>query len=312
MRRVIGLILIGLGTCSVAFAALLSLYIAPTLIAAPATPGEITTLRAGNATYFDAKKGQTTTGATVTATNTVKGDKKAATDTIAVYDSFTAVEDVAARYGIDYTTQRVAFDRHSSQQISCCKAGVDGDTTIKPAGIGIVWPIGVDKKTYQVFDASTKQAWPATFAGTDKVHGLTAYKFVQHIPDTKVGTEPSVPGNLLGLPKKSGIVTADRYYKADVTFWIDPQTGTLVNQEQQVHSELRTTSGGMLVAADLDLKMVDASQKHLVSTATSSGQQIMLLRTAGPLFAGGLGLIFVVLGVVAVGRRPSGQRRITA
>ncbi|MCW2939423.1 MAG: hypothetical protein JWN00_2408, partial [Actinomycetia bacterium] len=33
MRRVIGLILIGLGTCSVAFAALLSLYIAPTLIA---------------------------------------------------------------------------------------------------------------------------------------------------------------------------------------------------------------------------------------------------------------------------------------
>jgi hypothetical protein len=86
----------------------------------------------------------------------------------------------------------------------------------------------------------------------------------------------------------------------------------VINQEQQVHSELRTTSGGMLVVADFDLKMVDASQKHFVSTATSSGQQIMLLRTVGPLFAGGLGLLFVVLGVVAVGRRPSGQRRIAA
>jgi hypothetical protein len=309
VRRVIGVILIGLGVFSVSLATLLSLYVAPKLIAAPVDTYEKTTMQGGNGTYFDVGTFQTRTGATITATNTVRGDVKASSDKISVYDSYTMVEDLAAGKKLQFGTDRIAFDRRTSQQVHCCNASIGGDTSVRPTGIGIVWPIGVSKKTYQVYDTSTKQAWPARYEGTDTVHGMTAYRFVQHIPDTKVGDQGLVPGDMLGLPKGSPNVDAGNYYQSDVTFWIDPRTGSPVNQEQQVHSELRTADGkGKLVTADFDLKMVDANQRHLVDGANANALQMMLLRIVGPLTAGTLGLILVAVGAFLTVRRSVGRR----
>jgi hypothetical protein len=305
VRRFIGASLIGLGAFLLATGLLVRFYVAPALIGAPTDLYQVTRLRADDASYFDAGKATPRTGATIVATNTVRGDTRAGHDGIAVWDSTTVVQDVGRGTTIELQKQRYAFDRRTGELRNCCGAAIDGDESVRQSGIGLFWPVQARKKGLELFDTSTLRAWPVGFDGEERVNGVLTYRFVERVPETKVAGElPDVPPELLGLPKGGAAVPVDRYYQAEATYWVDPRTGAPINQQQRVLSTLRPKEGpGRLVVADFTLKMTPESQRALLARSSDGAGKIHLLKTVVPLCCAGAGVLLIAAGLLLAARR---------
>jgi hypothetical protein len=171
----------------------------------------------------------------------------------------------------------------------------------------------VAKKSYQLFDAQTGRTWEIRYDGEETVRGVRTYRFLQHIPATKVtGKALSVPGDLLGRSAKSGSVAVDRYYQADITYWIDPRTGAPLNSQQKELSTLQAQKGpGRLVVADMDLQMTDASQRGLLAKSEDAADAIRAVRILAPLGCLFAGLVSVSAGL-GFARRSRREPRHTA
>ncbi|HEX6467798.1 MAG TPA: DUF3068 domain-containing protein [Streptosporangiaceae bacterium] len=313
MQRTIGMLLIGVGTFFVTLSPLVRFYAANHLLALPIDTYDRTRLQAANGTYFDAGNLTLRQGVTIVATNTVRGDVRAGTDKVAVWDSFTSISDATTGTPIDFRQFRQPLDRHSSEIVSCCGAAVGNDTSVKQTGLGTVWPVAhVEKKSYLYFDVATKRALPMNFDGIDRVQGLRTYRFVQHVPDTKIVEVHGVPGTVLGLGKNSGAVDTDRYYQETKTVWVDPRTGAVVNQEENVRSTLRTKDGvERLTVAAFDLKMVPDDQKRLVKLSDDNARTVTLVKTIIPVATLLFGAVLLVVGIfvsLAGGRGGRGTR----
>jgi hypothetical protein len=306
-------VLAGLGAFLVVFGLLLRFYAAPRLITAPADFYAVISLADPHASYFDQGTLTATRNATLTFTNTIRGDPAASTGTVAIWDSYTVLADPKRKIQLQATFQRSAFDRRTGELANCCGASVNDDTQVRQDGIGVVfWPIGTRETTYQVYDTNTERAWPARYSGTAVVQGLSTYVFTQRIPATVVQQLPGVPTALLGLPGPARNVVADRTFQADNTFWVDPRTGVPVDAEERILSVLHAPNGrGQLTVAGADLKMTPASQRWLADRSRHSAASIEALRRAGPLggIAGGLSLLLA--GTVPARLRHPARRRAT-
>lgn len=301
MRRSIGLILIGLGAFFITLSPLVRFYAAGQLITAPTDVYSKNTLRAENATYFDASSLQQRQGVTVSATDTTRGNVSASNDEEAVYDKFTAISDETNGTPIQYQQRQIIFDRHTTA-LKSVKSGNDAQPKKLSGGIGVVWPFGLQKKDYQYFDGTSGQLRPVKFDGVERVKNVEAYRFVQTIEPTPVqtpGAEPGkpleLPAEMLGLPKKEGAVPVQAFHQATITLWVEPVTGSPVRQNQKVRQTLRTQDGtGQLVIADFDLRMVDSDVSKLVRLAQENQSRIVMIKSVLPpaaLIVGALSLI---------------------
>lgn len=298
-----------LGAFLVTSGLLLRCYAAPRLIAAPANLYQTEILRAPGASYFDQASLTTRHNVTLTYTLTTRGDPPASTGSTAVWDSYAALTDVKHGVLVNSVYWRAVFNRRTGQLRSCCGASVNDDTRVRQRGIGLFWPIGTRKATYQVFDVNAESAWPASYRGTARIEGITTYRFVQHIPQVQVAQIAGVPSSLLGLRGKARNVLAGRYYQADNTFWVDPRTGVLIDTEQRIRSVLHGPGGqGQLVVAAADLSMSESSRHQLAALASKNATSIVMLRVTGPLGGIVLGLVLILAGTVPF-RRSRGDGR---
>ncbi|MFA1537327.1 DUF3068 domain-containing protein [Actinomadura monticuli] len=311
MRRIIGASLIGLGAFLVAAGVLVRFYVAPALIGAPTDVYQVTRLKAENASYFDAAAAAPRTGATIVATNTVRGDPGSTHDGVAVWDTTTVVQDVGRGTTIEIQKQRYAFDRRTGELQNCCGAAIGGDTVVRQSGVGLFWPLEVRKRGVELFDPATRRTWPVAFDGRERVGGVLTYRFVERVPETKVAGElPAVPGELLGRGKGGAAVPVDRYYQAEAVYWVDPRTGAPIDQRQHVLSTLRPKEGpGRLVVADLTLTMTPESQRALRAKSDDGASKIGLLEDGVPLVCAGAGLLLAVAGLALLARRGRPARR---
>jgi hypothetical protein len=305
-------VLAGLGMFLLTTALLLRFYAAPRLVLAPASIYQNDTLVARDASYFDQGTLTSRRHVTLTYSVTVRGDAAAATPAIAVWDSYTVLADRQRHAVVISTYQRAAFNRHTAQLSTCCGASLDDDTRARQSGIGLDWPIGLHRATYRVFDTNTARPWPATYAGQVKDHGVMTYRFVQHIPVTAVQQMPGIPAALLGLPRSQGSVAATRYFQADVTYWVEPRTGVLIDQAERGRSVLRGPGGrGELDVADFNLRMTAASRSQLAAFSDKNAAAISAITVTGPLGLGVPGLLLILAGPVPLTftrRRPRGPR----
>ena len=299
-------VLAGLGAFLMTFGLLLRFYAAPRLIAAPAGIYRTVTLADPHASYFDENTLTTRHSVTLTFDETIRGDATASTGTIAVWDLFTVLEDPERNVQLNVAFQRSAFNRRTGELTNCCGASANDDTQVRQDGIGAVkWPITTQKTTYQVYDLTTRRAWPAVYSGTARVQGLLTYRFAQRIPPTVVQQLPGVPTSLLGLPGASHNVVANRTFQASNTFWVDPLTGVPVDTEERILSVLHGPGGqGRLMVANADLKMTPASQHSLAALARQNAVAITTLRQTGPLGGLLLGFLLVLAGTVPLPRPP--------
>ena len=302
MRRRVGLVLAGLGTCLIVFAVLMPTWVSSRVLKFPLNEYATATLTASNASYFSPTKLTELTGVNMEATYTIKGNAAAGSSSTAVWNQFISVYDQTNKLPFQTMTRTMAFDRRTAQLINCCGSNVNGDSSVEQSGIvGYVFPIGTQQQTYNVFDTSLNKPMPFDFAGTNTVNGIQAYRFTEVVSPTQNGTQV-VPGSLVNMTQAS--VVLPQYYEMRLTYWIDPDTGALLNATQHETLTLRNPQGvPALLLFDANLAMTPASVNGLVALDNSQRSKMTLVTTILPLVTGIVGVILLIVGIL-LARRP--------
>ncbi len=288
-------VLAGVGAFLLVAGVLLRFYAAPQLIAAPTSVYEQDVLVSPQASYFDEGALVTRHNVRLTYTLTIRGDQRASNDTTGLWDTFASLADPRRHNVVNTVSQRYAFNRRTGQLSNCCGASINDSTQIRQSGIGLFWPIGTKKQTYQVFDNNSMKAWAAHYVGEVKDTGVQTYEFTQSVPATKVDVMTGVPTSLLGISGPSKNVVANRYWEATNTFWVDPRTGVVVDEEVKGQSYLQDVDGqGKLSAVSLDLRMDQASRQSLAKQANKNAANITTISVLGPVALVVLGLILLL------------------
>ena len=306
MRGVIGVILAGLGAFLIVVAILLPTWVTGQVVKFPLNEYETATLEASNASYFSASSLSEKTGVTIEATYTIKGDASKGSSSTAVWNEFSYVYDETNHQAVQEMTRTFAFDRRTAQLVDCCGANVNGNASIRQTGLsGAVFPFGTQKQTYQVFNTTLNRPMPFTYAGTTTVGGIQAYEFVEHVPSTKFATQ-QLPGALLG--SKTAVIRAPLFDQEHLIYYVDPETGALlnVNEQQTVTLHNAATGATALVLYDADLTATPASLSQIVALDSSGRNEITLVETTLPLVFGIAGGVALVAGLILGfrGRKP--------
>jgi hypothetical protein len=302
MRRQVGVTLTGLGAFLLVLALMSHFFLPGQLIKFPLDEYSVSRLTGANVSYFSAATGQEVNGASVRAVATTQGDVSAGTSSTAVWNNVTGVFDTTTSSNpgtaISYSTERFAFDRRTGLLVNCCGAEV-GTSRPHFSGQGYVWPIGTQKKTYQIFDTTLLRPEPVQYTGTTTVDGMSVYVFVEHIDSQKFGSV-TLPGSLVNIDQTT--VNLPEYLTATNTYYVDPGTGSPVKVVQDQSETLQNPSTGAtaLTLYSGTLTSTPQSIQSAVNTASSSDTEISAVQTIGPLVAGLVAIVLLVVGILLI------------
>ncbi|WP_406077983.1 DUF3068 domain-containing protein [Micromonospora sp. NBC_00858] len=296
MRPTSGAILVAAGAFLIVGAVATPLIVAPALVKVPLDQSSVTVSEARNATVLDFSTLSERSGANLTAHRAVRGDVEDGNADRAVFNVGVRVIDDAGKE-ITVSTDRVALDRRTAEAVACCAEDING-APFKHEGLTYTFPFGTEKKTYQYFDNTARKAYPAKYVSTEKLQGLTVYKFEMTVEPVQI-SEIQVPGNLLGSTEPT--VSAGRFYANTRTLWVEPDSGVIVKGQEKQLQTLRDGAGAdKIKIIDADLAFTEDTQKQQAKAAKDARDQINLLTTVVPILLGLLGLALVLLGLFIV------------
>lgn len=309
MRRFFGPVLLGLGGFLVVGALLMRFYAYPTLAVAPIDPDSVTQLSAQDVVLFDSNPEVLDTITTdLDIVSRTVGDVEAteeAPEGTRVWVSTTSVRDgegvVRSRSAeVIPMDARTAVAGNFGESWQETVEGERDDVT--RSGHVLKFPFNTQKKEYEYWDSTARQAFTAEYAGTEDRDGLTTYVFEQEIPDTVVGTR-EVPGAILGLEDEPS-VEAKVHYENSRTLWIEPVTGALVDRIDDQRQWL-AYDGAELTVQDGTIAFTEEQVATLVAEYKSTAPLLAGLRGTYPLIAGLLGLLALVAGAALMLRSRS-------
>jgi hypothetical protein len=302
MRRVLGVAFTGLGAFFLVLALLSRFYLPGQVVKFPLNEYTITRLTGTHVTYLNAQTGQEATASGVRAVSTTQGDVSAGSSSVAVWNDVIGIFDLtnggSPGQPISYSTERFAFNRRTGELVNCCGAEI-GTKRPKMSGLGYVWPIGVQKKTYQIFDTTLLKPEPVRYTGTATIDGRKMYVFVEHVTDQKFGSI-TVPGNLVNMPEST--VTLPEVLTATDTYYVDPGVGSPVKEIEHQDEALQdpATGAAALTLFNGTLTTTPQSISSAVHTAKGYDNELFWLQDGGPLIGLILGIILVAVGVLLV------------
>jgi hypothetical protein len=300
MRRPVGVTLTGLGAFLLVLALMSYFFLPGQLIKFPLNEYSVSWLIGSDMTYFSPSSYSEVNGATIRVIATTQGNVVAGTSSTAIWTTQTGIFDIThggnPGIPIQYPTETFAFNRRTGVLDNCCGAEVG---TVRPhfSGQGYVWPIGVQKKTYQIFDTTLLKPEPAQYTGTATVDGLNAYVFVEHVNNQQYGTV-TVPGSLVGMSPSN--VTLPEMLTETNTYYVDPGTGSPVKEIEDQSETLEDPSTGSAVLTLFagTLTSTPRTVQADVNTASSADTEIAIVQSIGPLVAGLVAIVLLVLGVL--------------
>jgi hypothetical protein len=324
MRRIVGLVLVGIGVMLIALAVALPTYVYPRIAKVPDNPDQkivaegtgITALvpslvvKGGNGLLTDQKAVVTRRVVGVEPPNGQEVPEGQAFYRLA----FDARVENPELQGNDNLMQAyvegVSFDGKTGQATNCCGDFLATDAEkpegdpIKHSGISFKFPFNVQRNTdYQWWDANIRAAMPARYDGTEKIMGLQTYRFVQTINDEVIAQQSS-PGAFFGSDEQT--VTADRVYATVRTLWVEPYSGALIKGAEQVNQRL-VYNGKEVPVFRGSLAFNDATVKDNVDEYKSAASGLKFVTRTGPIGGWVLGPILVLVGLtmIALSRRES-------
>ena len=283
MRRTLGQVLIGTFGFLAMSALLLYVYVPGQVKKTPVNVDTYTYLT-GTAAYLSEASGP------VKALSHTVGDAKQSTGGVVVFQSFTCLmrdpngtapnctrngDATAGSLLINASDETFATNRRTAMAVP--------GTGILPAGgpsySGLInkWPFDAQRTAYPYWDGVLGKAVTAAYAGEETIDGLATYKY--HV---LVSNQPAeVASGIQGT------------YSDDKTIWIDPVTGSIINQQEH---QLRTLDTGDN-ALNLTLAFTDKTVAKNVADTKDKVGQLSLLSTA-PNVLVVLSLIALVAGVL--------------
>ncbi|MDJ0347199.1 DUF3068 domain-containing protein [Streptomyces sp. H10-C2] len=293
-RRIVAVLIVGLGVFLLVLAPMLRWFVLPRVQVAPYDM-DFTDVSSGPGSYLDPTTGKVTTD-TLTVTRHLLGDAeagrqagKAVWDVSTRLDTSRTVHLADARQALNLSTHRWVFDRHTTASSDCC----GGDTAIG-AEAYLKYPFNTGRRAYLVWDATAGKSFPAEFTGTRRLYGQTFNEYTLKVdPPVRVGTM-RVPPSVVGLPAGKDLVTVEEYYSnpASVNL-VDSRTGAPVAGSSHQIITLRLPGSDKVAATVLDVQLHSTPQteKALVDKFRTKHDGLAML--AGPLPVGTL-----VLGVL--------------
>lgn len=310
MRRVVWSVLTGLGAFFIVLAIMSRFFVPGPAIKFPLNEYTKSTLVATGASYFSPRFVQEESGVTLQVTNTVKGNvaqaKQIGSTNTAVWQSFTAIEDLTNHTPVSIPAQgnTLAFDRKTGVLVPWSGNMVDGKH-VAVSGQGTLFPLGTKKQNYQVFDTTLTKPVTFRYQGTATTDGVPTYAFVADIPPTLIGTQ-TLPGSLVGMTPAE--VKLPEFYSAKETFYVDPVTGVPLSVDEAVMQTLQDNTGTTrLVLIDAHFKSTSASVASGVKTDNKGRTEISLLTVIIPIVFALLGIILVVVGLLLSRTRPEDE-----
>lgn len=331
MKRVVGSVLFGAGLFLVVVAVALAFVVTPRVSKMPLDLEPPDTVLSGpNATFVQAKR----TGenleigvqrADLTAINGIKPDVEEAaklTDDLAdktvVWTVYQAIKRSDNDELISASQSRIAMDRESGAAVDWNgQCYTDGDDEpCEPGSISYdgqlyAFPFGTEKKTYEYFDSTLKRPLPIQYQATEKVEGLTVYKFVQEVPEQTVDMDAELVDGLLGVFAPNANDGEVRY-RTTRTLWVEPVTGSIVDYQDAQHRELVADTGERTVLIDAVFRYTPETREAIVDRAGDGRTMLLALGRYVPIGLAALGLILLVLGYLVARSRPAPARQPVA
>jgi hypothetical protein len=314
LRRMAGPALVGAGIFLIVLAVLLPTVVYPRLAVLPLDPRSAQTARGAGFTVFLPRSVEDGglrlyRNVGVTSKVWVEEDRSSGArppDSPNVnwrVATTTSVDDVGL---LQVTVEGVSLDRHTARATNCCRDYLiteDHDlvgTPIEHKGYVFMFPFDVQKRSYPLWDANIMNTADATYAGEEKRRGLDVYRFEQTVPDQKTGTQ-ELPGEVLGLPDAT--VVADAMYRTKRTYWIEPNSGAIVDYTESMDRRF-VYQGRVLPVIQGTLRLQQGSGDdatfELIKTAAVG---LPLVKRTLPTVFVPLGLLCLVAGTLLVVRR---------
>ncbi|WP_104523967.1 DUF3068 domain-containing protein [Blastococcus atacamensis] len=302
-RRAIGLGLVGLGAFAIVAALLVRLVLVDTLVRLPLDQTASPTAKGTDVDYLDLGQMRQLRGLEADVQQRVQGDpdSKDAGDDVAVWNFGSTMTDPDGKL-LNASTYRVCIDRREAVAVECDADHVDYDRERSIEGLTLTFPFGTEKRNYDVFNATTGQAFPARFEGVEELEGLEVYKFVQTVPETVI-RETSVPGGLVGSDE--GTVQAEVVYSNERTMYIEPTSGVQVTASEEPRTVLRGPDGtiGATVLGG-SFSGTDETIAAGVERAEDTAGKINLIKNVVPLVLLLVGLLALAGGLYLALRGP--------
>lgn len=297
-------IVIGLGAFFLTMSLLLKFYAYDKLAVVPLDQNTQQELVDTSATFFDADAVKPGAG-TMTTKARVIGDKalseKIQDETgkdAAYFKKGQVTDNNGEAPPMDALQQEFVIDRYTGLPIHCnaCPEKQNGEP-IRFEGQLIKFPFQTQKQTYKYWDATAKKPMDMKFVGTADIKGLKTYKFEGTQAPVKF-REQEVPRGLFGLDD-TGPVKADRIYENKRTMWIEPETGVIINIQEQQHQVLKINESGAkeVNAVTTTSKFNEATLKKNVDDYKSKASLLKILRIWAPLALGILGVLLLLGGL---------------
>jgi hypothetical protein len=318
-RRIIGLVLIGFGVFAVTFGLMLRFYAYPQLAKLPLNPnqGAVDTGKASDLLMVLDGGADIRVHHDVPMTTTVHiegnllaPDAKPDGDITVWHENGRTTDDQG--HVISAYNRQMCINRSTgAEAVGCANGeqyvsnnqdahGRDIVTPLTPQGQLYTFPFNTQKHSYQTFDVTLGGPAQADYVGDDTINGLSVYKFVAVVPQSRLSSQ-QVPGSLVGLPQQSS-VAVDIYYSNVRTLWVEPLTGTPVQDQEQGHQEMRVVNADVppTVVYNATLRLTPASVQSNVDAASRGVAGLTLLSWTAPVALGVAGIVIVVAGVLVM------------
>lgn len=296
MRKTLGSLLVLVGVFGLVAAGLFRFY-APSRAERTPLNLDIIQVATGPAKLLDAATGKVE-DLTLNATRRVRTDSAASNSKVTVIQETLCIvknignppecvdaQDPQHRL-VSFTTDRVAADRKTAESNNDAKyaTNIDGDTKAQHIGVTYKWPFHAKKTTYKFFDPISRQAPDARFIGTDKIKGMTMYKYEAVIDNIDLPVGPGIPGT----------------YSDTRTVWVEPLTGVIV---KGVEVQKRNLADGS-PALDTTLTFNQAAIDFQGKQASDGRARIRMLTVILPLVCLVVGLAALVGAYLLLRRAP--------
>ncbi len=286
MRKWSSAVLVLIGVFALVTAGLLRFY-APSHAEKTPLNLDIKQVATGPAKILNNKTGKID-DVTLNATRRVRTDSAASNGTVTVVQESLCIviatdnvpecvdaQDPQGRL-VSFTTDRSANDRRSAESVNDPKyaENINGDTNAKHVGLTYKWPFHAKKQTYKFFDPVSQQAPDAKFIGTEKLAGLTLYKYQADIVHISLPVGPGIPG----------------FYSDSRIVSVDPVTGAIV---KGIEHQTRYLADGTTKALDTTLTFDQDAINYQAKQAKDGRNKITLLTVILP-------IVLLVVGILAL------------
>ncbi|HST84752.1 MAG TPA: DUF3068 domain-containing protein [Kineosporiaceae bacterium] len=313
MRKIVGLVLVGLGVALLGLAIALPSYVYPRIAKAPANPDQLIEAQGSGITVLlaqDENDGgiRVLENQDVTVTRKVTGeirpDATKADGDNAFYRLAFQTQVAQQRNGLlSAYVEGGSFSGKTGLANNCCGDYLATTPTdpqgepIRHEGLLFKFPFETEKKNYPFWDVNVKKSATAKYDGTETIKGLETYRFVQPITDVVIA-QVEVPGSLMQLPDQAA-VKADRVYSTVRTLWVEPRSGAIIKGSETVNQRL-VYNGKQAPLIQGTITYTDKTVQTNVDKYAEAASGLRFVKQIGPIGGWVLGLILLLVGLALV------------